>query len=217
MNSLDYIINKYHLDKNAKSPIQIPNVGRDDLAELFKELKFKVGAEIGVASGLYSEILCQANPGLELYCVDPWANYKGYGGFKGVMTQNYQEAKKRLSGHNCHFVRKFSLEAAKDFEDESLDFVYIDGNHKFQNVVNDLCEWSRKVKIGGIVGGHDYIREKRKQYPFPHTSMQVVEAVVGYTTAYGVSPWFLLGNRWPKPGESRDRYRSFMWVRDKFV
>lgn len=47
MDTLDYIVKKYNLDINARSPIEIPNIGRNNLPELFKELRFKVGAEIG--------------------------------------------------------------------------------------------------------------------------------------------------------------------------
>ena len=49
---------------------------RDDLALYFKERGYKTGAEIGVDRGLYSEVLCKSNPGVKLYCIDPWKIYK---------------------------------------------------------------------------------------------------------------------------------------------
>ena len=48
------------------------------------------------------------------------------------------------------------MEAVKQFKDGSLDFVYIDGNHTFEYVINDIAEWSKKVRKGGIISGHDY-------------------------------------------------------------
>ena len=48
------------------------------------------------------------------------------------------------------------MDAVKDFADRSLDFVYIDANHEPQFVEEDIREWSKKVKVGGIVSGHDY-------------------------------------------------------------
>ncbi len=53
-------------------------------------------------------------------------------------------------------IRKKSIEASKDFEDNSLDFVYIDANHQFRNVLEDLKSWYPKVKSGGVIAGHDY-------------------------------------------------------------
>jgi predicted O-methyltransferase YrrM len=68
------------------------------------------------------------------------------------------------------------MEAVKDFKDESLDFVFIDGNHQYSYVLEDITEWSKKVRSGGIVSGHDYfefldngviraVNEYVKQYP----------------------------------------------------
>ena len=48
------------------------------------------------------------------------------------------------------------MDAVKDFDDESLDFVYIDGNHLYPAVKKDIDLWWPKVKAGGVMGGHDY-------------------------------------------------------------
>lgn len=53
-----------------------------------------------------------------------------------------------------------SVEAAKMFADESIDFIYIDGAHLYDDVKSDILAWSPKVKTGGIISGDDYaIRE----------------------------------------------------------
>lgn len=49
-----------------------------------------------------------------------------------------------------------SWDAATKFDDNSLDFVFIDADHKYQSVVNDILAWMPKVKIGGVLAGHDY-------------------------------------------------------------
>lgn len=46
------------------------------------------------------------------------------------------------------------MAAAPDFKPESLDFVYIDGDHKFKYVAEDISEWFWKK--GGMIAGHDY-------------------------------------------------------------
>ena len=48
------------------------------------------------------------------------------------------------------------MDAVKFFDDKSLDFVYIDGNHEYSYVMEDLIFWFEKVKINGIMAGHDF-------------------------------------------------------------
>jgi predicted O-methyltransferase YrrM len=127
---------------------------REDLAKYFKELGFTVGAEVGVLRGDYSAILCEANPELKLFCIDSW----GYGEKKRreYHLQAYEIAKKKLAPYHTTILYKLSMEAVLDFDDESLDFVYIDANHRPDFVREDIREWTKKVKKGGIVSGHDY-------------------------------------------------------------
>ena len=135
-----FILEKYDV-KVGRLPVEIPDMGRNQLAELFAELGFIEGAEIGVESGAYSEVLCKANPKLHLNCIDAWITYKGYRDYTRPETIAgfYENAQKTLSQYNTTLIRKFSMDAVKDFKDESLDFVYIDGNHTFQFVTNDIC------------------------------------------------------------------------------
>lgn len=212
MNTLDYLVDKYALNLDVKRmPIVIPNMGRDDLAELFAELDFKVGAEIGVERGVYTEILCKANPQAQIYGVDPWCAYSGYRDHvsQSKLERFYEGTRMRLVPYgNYELVRKFSMEALEDFEDGSLDFVYIDGNHTLPFIINDIIEWSMKIRKGGIVSGHDYRKSKKLA-----TENHVVYAVDCYTQAYRIRPWFLIGRKDMIPGEVRDTARSWMWVK----
>lgn len=146
-------------------------ITRKDLAKHFARLGFNLGVEVGVAGGGYSVILCQANPNLKLYAVDTWGKYDTIR--KDYHERKYKEAKSRLADYNVTLVRKHSLEATEDFDNNSLDFVYIDASHRFNNVIKDIIAWKPKVRKGGIVAGDDY-----------NTSPGVKLAVDAFTTAH---------------------------------
>ncbi len=183
---------------DMRPPIDI-DATRADLAGAFRLLRFSRGAEIGVEQGAYSEVLCRANPELQLLCVDAWTAYPGY---RDHVTQSkldgfYAATCERLKPYRAQPVRAFSLDAAKNVENRSLDFVYIDASHRFEHVVADLAAWVPKVKTGGIVAGHDMRRVKGNGY------FHVPQAVHGWTSAYQIRPWFVLRG---------DRSPSFFWV-----
>lgn len=210
--TLDYILNKYGLNADQKCPIEIPNVGRNDLAGLFAELGFKEGAEIGVEAGVYSEVLCRA--GLKLHCVDLWSGYEGYKKGDANMQKNYEDAQRRLKAYDCRFWVMRSTIAAAQFPDQSLDFVYIDANHDLFHVIQDITVWLPKIRKGGIIAGHDYCDRimKRGNKRVKNTTHHVIEAVNAYTKAYAIHPWFVLGRKEAREGEIRDKNRSWMWV-----
>lgn len=220
-------------------PAEIPDCGRNDLPQFFVERGYKVGAEIGVYKGEYTKKFLDA--GLKMYGVDPWKAYKNYNerdnpGFQERQDFLYARTQEYLAGHIssglCELVRKTSMDAIEDFEDESLDFVYIDGHHGFRYIAEDLCEWSQKVKKGGIVSGHDYILNN-KVADDPHI-IKVKHVLHAYTEAFHIDNWYVLGRMNPpgervaKPdgnggfyyeifqfgkGEKRDRFRSWMFVK----
>lgn len=192
---LDYIAQKYDLDISIKPPI-IFMLSREGFANLFAELEYKTGAEIGVAIGTYSEILCKANPSMKLFAIDPWAVYPGYGEIKNWNKAEswYAEAIERLMSYNCTLIRKFSMDAVKDFTETYglLDFVYIDGNHDFKNIACDISEWEKVVRPGGIVSGHDYKRFTTKGRRYVCHVKYVVEA---YTYSHDIRPWFVIKSK----------------------
>ncbi len=49
--------------------------------------------------------------------------------------------------------------SADAFEDQSLDFVFIDADHIFTRCFADINSWLPKIKPGGIIAGHDYCKE----------------------------------------------------------
>lgn len=140
--------------ENKPNPIELP-ILRRNLPGMFYFLGFKRGAEIGVKRGEYSYEICNGMPGVELKCIDPYLPGAKYGWdlVEGFVTI----ARKKLSGFNAEFIRKTSRHAsAEDIPKWSLDFVYIDADHSFNQVMQDVIIWSDRVRPGGVVSGHDY-------------------------------------------------------------
>lgn len=159
MNPVDFLYESYNVDRNTTSPIKLEISRWGSLPRIFRRLGYKVGAEIGISSGIFSKYLCKGNPDLRLYSIDAWQIYPGYtyAHSQKKMDKLYSIAKKRLIPYKCNIVRGWSVDIAKRFANESLDFVYIDANHDYEHVKEDIKEWSKKVRKGGIISGHDYI------------------------------------------------------------
>ena len=155
---------------------------RTRLGELFADAGYTEGAEVGVRKGKFSRVLCEANPELHLFCVDPWMPYGGRKYTQERQDGLLAECKKLLAPYNVTIIRKTSMEGVKDIKEKSLDFVYIDGNHLFDFVMEDIIHWSRRVRSGGIVACHDF-----------HfgSNVEVVEAVNAYTRANHIDPWYV--------------------------
>lgn len=69
----------------------------------------------------------------------------------------------------------------EEFNDESIDFLFIDGNHDYEAVKKDIQLWYPKVKNGGIISGHDYDWDTVKQAVDEYfDSVEVIVAEGGY-------------------------------------
>ncbi|GAF81585.1 unnamed protein product, partial [marine sediment metagenome] len=124
--------------------------------------------------------------------------------FRSLRTQAHDRLE---SFENYSFLETSSSDAVGTFYDESLDFVYIDGNHMYDYVKSDITEWSKKVRPGGIVAGHDYMHSKKA------THIEVRRAIHDYTEEQDIKTWFVLGDYRAKAGEVRDPSRSWMFIK----
>lgn len=209
----DLIVNKFNIHLDGRYFIEIPQlIGAEGLAHLFAELGFHYGVEIGTDQGEYAEVLCKTIPNLDLTCIDPW-KAQAYEPSQqpesfeeqSFFDKRYEETRDRLLPYYPTILRDTSMQALDNFHDNSLDFVYIDGNHDFLNVTQDMHYWLKKVKPGGILSGHDYVR-------YPSRKFNHVQKVVNaYTTSYHLLPIFLVTPT--NEGLKRDRYRSWFFVK----
>ena len=74
------------------------------------------------------------------------------------------------------------MDAAKEIDPSSLDFAYIDADHSFDFVIEDIIHWSNRVRSGGVVACHDYHHGR---------NVDVVYAVDAYTRAHHIDPWYV--------------------------
>tara|TARA_B100001113_G_C21049810_1_gene596209 strand:- start:150 stop:929 length:780 start_codon:yes stop_codon:yes gene_type:complete len=119
-----------------------------------------VGVEVGVYKGHFSEHLLKTWNGI-LYMVDPWRPLDNYVDESNAKDryENINETIKNIDGYDDRgrMMRMTSYQASKMFPDNSLDFVYIDANHNYESVKEDLKVWYPKVKKDGYLFGDDYL------------------------------------------------------------
>ena len=122
------------------------------------------GVEIGVQRGAFSRIILENWRGNRLYSIDAWRRFnEGYHDVANVSQQQhnrrYREtvATLRRFGARSKILRMTSIAASERFEDGQLDFAYIDAAHHYEAVKSDILMWWPRVRMGGILGGHDYL------------------------------------------------------------
>ncbi|MEM1354506.1 MAG: glycosyltransferase [Planctomycetota bacterium] len=129
---------------------------------IVKARGLRIGAEVGVGFGGHAEHLL-AYRGIEkLYGVDSYRHIPGRADPTNLNQAEFNQLRKRVSRRLEHFGDRFELIraeskiAAQKIDDQSLDFVYIDADHRYESVLGDLGAWYNKVRVGGIIAGHDY-------------------------------------------------------------
>jgi SAM-dependent methyltransferase len=145
-----------------------------------------VGAEIGVAHGDYSELILRIVEPRELHLIDPWSSLEDGSDLLSSATMLSDVTQKIAAGsvifgppprneggerhllatmerlgsfEQVHFHRQYSYKAVEKFPDQYFDFVYVDGNHNYEVALRDLHDYSRKLKPGGLLFGHDFFED----------------------------------------------------------
>lgn len=139
--------------------------GRNDIPRFLNEEGLMgEGVEIGTHRGIYAEFILNNWRGRMLHCVDPWQDSPEYEDQVMHLTGGPDQSDAKREAYNrlhfnprCRILPYTSADSVQFFDDASLDFVYIDGNHKLDFVLQDLTLWYPKVKPGGYVFGHDII------------------------------------------------------------
>lgn len=127
-----------------------------------------VGVEIGILGGAGSIGMLARMPNLKLYCIDPWQHFEGYGyeaeHGQGMHDKNYEETKARLKVFGDRaIILKMTSDKALEYVEEKVDFVHIDGDHRYEQVKKDIKNWKTKLKPISILSGHDWQNDNIKK------------------------------------------------------
>jgi hypothetical protein len=138
------------------------NTRLDLIRHIGQEFTEGKGVEVGTFKGQFSKEIMNNWSGT-LYMVDVWRpleseydDSSNHGKYDGGVYNNAMENIKGFEDRAI-MVRATSEISSDMFNDESLDFVYIDANHAYDYVVQDIKLWHPKVKKGGYLCGHDYL------------------------------------------------------------
>ncbi len=135
--------------------------------EFLKEVLAIIGekcyaVEIGVLNGDFSQMILYILNPRSLHLIDPFeTSKKKY--LDGLTTAysteiEYENVLKRFrENKNVIINREYSYNANPGYFSKSIDFIYIDASHLYEDVKRDLNDWLPKLKSGGILAGHDYI------------------------------------------------------------
>ena len=119
----------------------------------------EVGSWKGRSAAFMAVEIINSNKKIKFDCVDTWKGSIEHETYDviteeklyDVFLSNIEPVK-----HIINPIRMTSIEASKLYKDNSLDFVFIDASHEYEDVKADILSWLPKVKIGGILAGHDY-------------------------------------------------------------
>jgi hypothetical protein len=105
----------------------------------------EVGSWKGKSAAYMATEIANSKKDIKFYCVDKWESVWDTFHSNMLPLEKYYTP-----------LRTSSVEGAANFADESLDFVFIDASHEYEDVKNDIIAWMPKVRPGGIIAGHDY-------------------------------------------------------------
>lgn len=115
-----------------------------------------IGVEVGVHNGVNLKNMLDNMNLNTLFAVDIWGKYDEHGTSADTSNELYNVYKNFMFDDRLKIVHLDSAQASTLFEKRSLDFVYIDDNHNEDKVVEGITDWLPKVKIGGVLCGHDW-------------------------------------------------------------
>jgi hypothetical protein len=123
----------------------------------------EVGSFKGRSSSFMAVEIINSQKQIRFDCVDTWQgseehqagqSHQDFDVVQGTLYNTFLTNMRPVEGY-FNAVRLPSVEAAKQYSDQSLDLVFIDAAHDYENVSADIKAWLPKIKSGGVISGHD--------------------------------------------------------------
>lgn len=156
--------------------------------------------EVGTHRGEFAALLLEHWPGL-LTCVDHWDSPESYAGQARFLwggaanrQEDYDAAQRHLAPYadRVKLLKRYSLDAARQTRDHSLDFVYLDGDHERPGIDNDLSYWWPKLKPGGLLAGHDIVCPGTMEADADNWGKHIQPAVFSFAEDKRLDVWLIV-------------------------
>ena len=126
----------------------------------------EIGSFLGKSTCFFAELIKEKNAAIKFYTVDTFLGERGALDQKKIVEEEggsiYKKFLHNMSDANVlHYVTPLSMtskEASELFQNESLDFLFLDAEHIYNDVYEDLEVWFPKMRKDGIMCGHDYYK-----------------------------------------------------------
>lgn len=115
----------------------------------------EVGAHLGKSSSYMCVEIAKSQKDIKFFVVDFWLSIDEPDRFEQFM-KNMKPLRSLFKP-----MKMSSVEAASKFKDNSIDFLFLDAGHEYEDIIADMSAWYPKVKKGGIVAGHDYYPQEQ--------------------------------------------------------
>ena len=187
----DFLTVRQLKDQNMWSQRYISAIG---LIPEIKKLAGEVrGLEVGVCRGENIVKFLEECPNIHhIDAVDPYIPYMDDNGgmtkeevdrMRDIAVTNFRDYSNRVTLHTTT-----SKEFASSVEEDKYDYIFIDGNHSYEYVLEDIALWYPKLKNGGVFAGHDFDLECVRKAVYEYKTKNILPNML-YTSAHSVWWW----------------------------
>jgi cephalosporin hydroxylase len=151
-------VNHFYVDI-GEDWFSYPNLYSEMVSRVDSGVFVEVGSWKGRSASFMGVEIINSKKAISLFCVDTWLGSSEHQNMDCVRNNTlYEEFLSNISPINDVItpLRMPSLEASRLFDDESIEFIFLDASHDYDDVLADIKAWYPKVKSGGVIAGHDY-------------------------------------------------------------
>ena len=177
----------YTLPEFGENWFSYPNLYKSMVEKFSSGSKFvEVGSWKGKSAAYMAVEIINSKKKITLDCIDTWKGSSEHVNYEDIKLNNLYELFIKNTSSLSSVINPImmdSISASKKYEDNSIDFVFIDANHSYDYVKKDIEAWFPKVKNGGVISGHDYHKN------WPEVIKAVDEFFLGKNVLFSEKCW----------------------------